>query len=319
MRAEKNVSDTFSRSHPIADTVAPHFELAYMTVFRPFAAACCLLLSACALAAEPLLPQLQAYETDDSWRQPVSPFPLADNSWYIGTGTISAVLVKTPQGAVLIDGGLPQAAKMLLQHMHELGVQPGDLKLILSSHAHIDHAGPLAEVKRVAGARVLGNAESAVLLARGGSDDIHFGEGLTFPPVSVDRIIMDGEVVELGGMRFTAHFTPGHTPGSTSWTWHDQHDGKTLRIAYVDSLSTPGYRLIGNPRYPHIVDDYRRTFAVVRALPCDLLLTPHADGSGWTPAVTAAPHPKPMTCRAYADGAEAKFDAELNKQREARR
>lgn len=309
-------------SHPkrptIADTVAPYYELAEMTLFRPLTA-CCLLLSACALAAEPVLPQLKAYETEDSWRQPVPPFALADNSWYIGTEALSAVLVKTPQGAVLIDGGLPQAANMLLQRMHELGVQPSDLRLILHSHAHFDHAGPLAELKRATGARVVGNAESAVLLARGGSDDIHFGEGHVFPPVNLDRIVMDGEVVELGGVGFTAHFTPGHTPGSTSWTWGDRRDGKTLRIAYVDSLSAPGYGLIGNPRYPHIVDDYRRTFAAVRALPCDLLLTPHSDASGWAPAATAAPHPKPMTCRAYADNAERKFDAELKRQREAKR
>ena len=303
---------------PIADTVASYYKLAKMTLFRPLTA-CCLLLSACALAAEPVLPQLKAYETEDSWRQPVPPFALADNSWYIGTEGLSAVLVKTPQGAVLIDGGLPQATNMLLLRMHELGVQPGDLRLILNTHAHIDHAGPLAELKRSTGARVVGDAESAVLLARGGSDDIHFGEGLAFPPVSVDRIVMDGEVVELGGVRFTAHFTPGHTPGSTSWTWNDRRDGKTLRIAYVDSLSAPGYRLIGNPRYPHIVDDYRRTFAAVRALPCDLLLTPHPDGSGWAPAATAAPHIKPMTCRVYADNAERKFDAELKKQRETKR
>jgi metallo-beta-lactamase class B len=303
----------------IADTVAPYFELAVMTLLRPLAAACCLLLPAWALAAEPVLPQLKAYQTEDSWRQPVPPFALADNSWYIGTEGLTAVLVKTPQGAVLIDGGLPQAANMLLKRMHELGMQLGDLKLILHSHAHIDHAGPLAELKRSTGARVVGNAESAVLLARGGSDDIHFGEDLIFPPVNVDRIVMDGEVVELGGVRFTAHFTPGHTPGSTSWTWDDRRDGKRLRIAYVDSLSAPGYGLIGNLRYPHLVDDYRRTFATVRALPCDLLLTPHPDVSGWAPAVTVAPHLKPMTCRAYADNAERKFDAELKKQREAKR
>lgn len=291
-----------------------------MTPLRPLIVACCLsLLSACAFAAEPVLPQLKAYETDDSWRQPVPPFALGDNSWYIGTEGLSTVLVKTPQGAVLIDGGMPQAAAMLLGRMQALGVKPGDVKYILHSHAHTDHVGPLAELKRATGARVVGNAESAALLARGGSDDIHFGEGLIFAPVSVDRIVMDGEVVELGGMRFTANFTPGHTPGSTSWTWNDKRDGKTLRIAYVDSLSAPGYQLIGNPRYPHIVDDYRRTFAVVRALPCDLLLTPHPDASGWKPAATAAPHPKPMTCRAYADDAERKLDAELKKQREAKR
>lgn len=293
-----------------------------MIPFRSLTAFC-LLVPSCALAAESVLPQLKAYETDESWRRPASPFALADNSWYIGTEALSAVLIKTPQGAVLIDGGLPQAAKMLLQRMRELGVQPGDLRLILTSHAHCDHVGPLAELKRSTGARVVSNAETAVLLARGGSDDIHFGEGfsegLAFPPVSVDRIVMDGEVVELGGVRFIAHFTPGHTPGSTSWTWDDRRNGKTLHIAYVDSLSTPGYRLIDNPRYPHIVDDFRRTFAVVRALPCDLLLTPHPDVSGWSPAATVAPHTTPMTCRAYADSAERKFDTELEKQREAKR
>lgn len=296
-----------------------------MPSLRPSFVAGCVSLALASLhvpgarAAEAVLPQLQAYETDEAWRRPVTPFPLADKSWYIGTQGISAVLVKTPQGAVLIDGGMPQAAKMLLAHMHELGVEPGDLKLILHSHAHADHAGPQAEVKRATGARLVGNAQSAAMLARGGSDDIHFGDDITFPPVQVDRLIMDGEVVELGGVRFTAHFTPGHTPGSTSWTWDDRQAGRTVRIAYADSLSAPGYKLIDNARYPHIVDDYRHSFAVVRALPCDLLLTPHPDTSGWTPAATAAPHPKPMTCRAYADSAERKFDAELAKQSQAKR
>lgn len=288
-----------------------------MNPFFPVAAALLVLISNGVRAAEPVLPQLKAYTTDDSWRQPVPSFALGEHSWYIGTRALSAVLIKTSQGAVLIDGGLPQAADMLIKRMKDLGVAPGDLKVIVLSHAHIDHAGPLAEIKRRTGARVVANAESAVLLARGGSDDIHFGEGLVFPPVTVDRIIMDGEVVELGELRLTAHFTPGHTPGSTSWTWDDARDGKKLQIAYVDSLSAPGYRLVDNPRYPHIVDDYRRALAVVKTLPCDLLLTPHADASGWKPDNTRQPNPNPMSCKAYAEGAERKFEAELSKQRAA--
>ena len=281
--------------------------------------ACALLMTGLACAAEPVLPQLKAYETEDSWRQPVAPFALAEHSWYIGTAGLSVVLVKTPQGAVLIDGGLPQAADLLMQRMQALGVPPGELKLILNSHAHIDHAGPLAQVKRETGAKLVLSAESAVLLARGDSDDIHFGEGLTFPPATADRIVMDGEVVELGGVRFTAHFTPGHTPGSTSWTWDDQREGKLVHIAYVDSLSAPDYQLIDNPRYPRIVEDCRRAFAVVRALPCDLLLTPHPGGSGWEPEKTAAPQPEPMSCREYADKAERALDAMLEKQRKQKR
>ncbi len=93
-------------------------------------------------------------------------------------------------------------------------------------------------------------------------------------------LLQDAEVVELGAMRLTGHFTPGHTPGSTSWTWTDTKDGKPMRIAYVDSLSAPGYKLIGNARFPRIVEAYKHTFDVVRKLPCDVLITPHADAMG---------------------------------------
>ena len=281
-------------------------------MFRTLSFAC-LLLSACGIAraAEPVLPQAKAYLTREVWRQPVSPVRIADHTWQIGTAGITALLVKTDDGALLIDGGLPQAADMLLAHMRTLGVAPGDLEFILSSHAHGDHAGPLAAIQRATGARVLNNAESAVLMARGGSDDIHFGDDILYPPVQTDRILHDGEVVALGDVRLTAHFIPGHTPGSIAWTWDDTRDGKALHIAYVDSLTAPGYQLAGNPRYPRIVADFTRSFASVRALPCDLLVTPHADASGWDFAVAANPHAKPMTCRDYADAAEAKLQAQL--------
>ncbi|MDQ3618373.1 MAG: subclass B3 metallo-beta-lactamase [Pseudomonadota bacterium] len=276
-----------------------------------------------AIAAEPVLPPSAAYQTPDSWRQPVAPFRIADHTWYIGTQGLTALLVKTPAGAVLIDGGLPQAADMLLARMDELGIASQELKWILHSHAHGDHAGPLAAVRRATGARLVSNAESAALLARGGSDDIHYGDGILYPPVQVDRLLMDGETVELGGMRFTVHFTPGHTPGSMSWSWNDTRtdtsndtqDGAIQRIVYADSLGAPDYRLVGNPRYPGIVEDYRRSFAVVRSLPCDVLIAPHPAGVGWTPAATDAPHPEPMSCRVYADSAEAALDKQLDAQR----
>jgi len=278
----------------------------------------CLPLAAADATREPVLPQSGRYEVPASWRQPIAPVRIADHTWYIGTENLSAVLVTTPQGAVLIDGGMPQAADMLLQRMRDVGIAPGDLRWILVSHAHADHAGPVAKVKRATGARIAANAESAAMLARGGTDDIHFGDDITFPPAQVDRLLQDDEVVQVGGIALTGHVTPGHTPGSTSWTWTDTKDGKPVRIAYADSLSAPGYKLIGNPRMPRIVEMYEATFAKVRALPCDLLLTPHPDASGWTPADAANPHPSPKTCAAYADEMEAKFDAELAKQRAAK-
>lgn len=277
------------------------------------------LLSTLCLAAQAAapLPQLGAYKVDESWRQPVAPFRIADNTWYVGTQSLSAVLVRTPGGAVLIDGGMPQAAGMLLDNLRAVGLGEGELKWIVTSHAHADHAGPLAAVARATGARVAASADAAAMLAKGGSDDLHFGDNMLFPPIATDRILLDGERLGDDALSPQVHFTPGHTPGSVSWTWTDTRNGKPLRIAYVDSLTAPGYRLIGHPRYPRIVEDYRRSFDVVRGLPCDLLLTPHADASGWTPAASAK-QPATLSCSEYADRAQLRLNEQLAEQQAAR-
>ncbi|WP_425606605.1 subclass B3 metallo-beta-lactamase [Microbulbifer litoralis] len=260
------------------------------------------------------LPQLQAYQVPEAWRQPVAPLQVADHTWQIGTAELTALLLKTGDGAILIDGGMPQAADHLLANMKKLGVAPDDLKLILHSHAHSDHAGPLAAIRRVTGARLVSNAESAALLARGGADDIHFGDGIVYPPVQADRLLQDGEEVTLGALTLKAHFIPGHTPGSLAWTWRDRRGGKTVEVAYVDSLTAPGYQLLDNPHYPHIVDDYRSTFETVRGLPCDLLLTPHPGASGWKYGEEAVQR-ESVSCTAYADSAEKKLDGQLAEER----
>ncbi len=265
-------------------------------------------------AADAPLPQLRAYTVDASWLQPMAPLQIADHTWQIGTEDLTALLVQTTEGAVLLDGGMPQMAGHLLDNMKARGGAPQDLRLILLSHAHADHAGPVAELKRRTGAQVVANAETAVLLARGGGNDLHFGDDITYPPASADRIIMDGERVTVGGMAFTAHFMPGHTPGSTAWTWTDTRDGKSVRIAYADSLSAPGYHLQHNARYPRLVEDYRRSFTTVRGLPCDLLLTPHPGASRWNYAAGAEAGANVLTCKAYADAAEKTFDAQLAKE-----
>jgi len=265
--------------------------------------------------AQAPLPQLKAYEVPVGWLTPIKPLRIADHVWQIGTTGITALLVKTDQGAVLIDGGMPQAADLLLAQMRELGVAPADLRLILHSHAHGDHAGPLAAIKRASGATLVSNAESAALLERGGTRDIHFGDGIAYPPVHADRLLQDGEVVQLGGTAFTVAFTPGHTPGSMSWTWSDTRDGAAVRIAYVDSLSAPGYKLVRNPAYPRILESFAQSAAVIRKLPCDLLLTPHPEQSGWDYGNASRPHSQPMSCAAYADAAEARLKQQAETQR----
>lgn len=278
---------------------------------------CSLLLGlACLTAcAQTPLPQLKAYEVPSTWLTPIEPLRISDRVWQIGTANITALLVKTDQGAVLIDGGMPQAAELLLAHMQRIGVAPSDLRFILHSHAHADHVGPLAAIRRATGARLVSNAESAALLARGGSADIHFGDSITYPPVHADRLLQDGETLTLGGMSFTVAFTPGHTPGSMSWTWTDTRQGVATRFAYVDSLSAPGYTLVGNSAYPRLLEAYAKSFATVRALPCDVLLTPHPEQSGWHYGDTAQAQPRPVTCAAYADAAEARLKKQAEEQR----
>jgi metallo-beta-lactamase class B len=273
-----------------------------------------LLAGTAAAQAQAPLPQIKAYEVPASWLTPIEPLRLADHVWQIGTANITALLVKTDEGAVLIDGGMPQAAGLLLENMKRLGVAPPDLRVILHSHAHADHAGPLAEVRRATGARLVSNAESAALLARGGANDIHYRDTITFPPVQADRLVQDGEAVRVGSTVFTVAFTPGHTPGSMSWTWTDTRDGKPVRIAYVDSLSAPGYRLVANPAYPRIVEAYRHSIDVVRKLPCDLLLTPHPDQGGWDYANRGEPRKREISCTEYADTAESRLNKQLTLQ-----
>ncbi|WP_288130047.1 subclass B3 metallo-beta-lactamase [Microbulbifer sp.] len=266
-----------------------------------------------AVSAETALPQLQAYEVPADWRTPVKPLQIADQTWQIGSKSLTALLVKTGNGAVLIDGGMPQMAEHLLSNMQALDVAPEDLKWILHSHGHADHAGPLAAIKNASAARIASNAESSRLLARGGAGDLHFDDGLLFPSVSVDRYLQDGEQIVLGEVTFTVHFIPGHTPGSMAWTWRDSLNGQEIDIAYVDSLTAPGYQLIGNVRYPNIVADFHRSFDRISALPCDLLLTPHPHASGWTYGDKAL-RKKSVSCSKYTENAQRVLQEQLNKQ-----
>lgn len=251
-----------------------------------------------------VLPQLKAYEVAPGWITSIEPVQISDHVWQVGTAEITSLLIKTDDGAVLIDGGMPQAADVVLANIKRLGLTPHDVRFILHSHAHGDHTGSFAALKRATGATLVSNAESAALLERGGSNDIHFGDTIVYPPVHADRLIQDGEIIYLGKTAFHSWFTPGHTSGSTSWTWSDTRSGKPVKIAYVDSLTAPGYKLLNNPGYPNILKDFDHSFAVVRKLPCDLLLTPHPFRSGWNYVDAKQPQPRPISCEAYADNAE---------------
>lgn len=253
------------------------------------------------------------------WVTPHVPFRIAGNSWYIGSQGISVVLIRGDAGAVLIDAGLPESAGMVLQGLDTLGVAPSEIKLIVTSHAHHDHVGALAELKRATGARVLASAASARLLGDGGRNDPHFGDALPYPAVAVDAIVADREVIELGELRLTAHATPAHTVGSTTWTWPQMHDGKPVTLVYADSLTAPGYSLLDNTAVPDIVADFRRGFTRLREVPCDVLITPHPEASRLFERVQSSALVDSSACREYADRAEQALDRNIASQRAAAR
>ncbi|KRE89124.1 subclass B3 metallo-beta-lactamase [Frateuria sp. Soil773] len=274
-----------------------------------------------ALAAAPLHAQ------NPDWSQPQKPFRIYGNSWYVGTRGLSAILITSPQGHVLIDATTQDNAAQIEANIRRLGFRLKDIRVILNSHAHFDHAGAIARLASDSGAQVQASAAGAKALEAGGADpdDPQYGEAARFPPVPHVKVVGDGGTVRVGPIAVVAHYTPGHTPGSTSWTWRSCEKDRCLDLAYADSLtaySRDGYRFSDDPQR---VEDFRRSFATVAGLPCDLLITPHPGASGFLDKVAARdkgqrPDPlvDPGACRAYASpGAPARrmLDARLAKER----
>jgi metallo-beta-lactamase class B len=212
---------------------------------------------------------------DPSWIAPQKPFRLYGNTWHVGPRGLGVVLITAPTGHVLIDGGVPGNAPLIEANIRSLGINPRDIKWILNSHAHCDHAGGIAQLASASGAQVIASSADTQLLARGGRDDPQYGDRFPFPPVRVTRTVADGESLRLGDLVLTAHSTPGHTKGNTTWTWKSCEGARCLQMVFVGSLSAPDFKLVANPKYPGIVKDFENSFAVVEALPCDIALAPH--------------------------------------------
>jgi metallo-beta-lactamase class B len=258
---------------------------------------------------------------DPSWIAPQKPFRIYGNTWYVGPHGLGVFLITGPTGNVLIDGGVPGHASLIEANIRSLGFNPHDIKWILNSHAHCDHAGGIQQLAHDTGAEVIANAADTPLLERGGHDDPEYGNKFTFPPVHVTRTVTDGESLHLGNLVLTAHSTPGHTKGNTTWTWMSCEDKHCLHMVDVGSLSAPDYKLVGNPNYPDIVKRYEYSFKLVAALPCDIPLAPHPDmvlfwervarrEQGDANALT-----DPTGCRAYAQNARESFEKQLARQR----
>jgi metallo-beta-lactamase class B len=211
-------------------------------------------------------------------RAPVPPRHLLANIYYVGAIGVSSYLITTPEGHILLDTGFDDTVPIIRRSVEQLGFKVADIKIILSSHAHIDHVGGHARMQQLTGAKIYASAGDARALETGGDDDyIQWPKDtIVYAPVKVDHIVADGEQVTLGGVTLTAHLTPGHTRGATTWTMDAIADGRTQHIVFFSSATiNPGTRLMNNPLFPDFVAEFEASFAKWKALPCDIYFAPH--------------------------------------------
>ena len=219
----------------------------------------------------------QANETDRSWNQPVEPFKIAGNVYYVGANEITSYLITTPKGHILIDSGFKETVPQIRANVGKLGFKIEDIRYLLNSQAHYDHAAGLADLRTITGAKLLASVEDAKLLARGGKDDPNFGDRFPYEPVTADMTFSDGWKQKFGGTTMTANITPGHTKGCTSWSTTVNEGGKKLNVIFVCSTTAPGYKLVDNPKYPDIAHDFERTFTRMKKFKVDVFLSAHGN------------------------------------------
>ncbi|MBD8628025.1 subclass B3 metallo-beta-lactamase [Oxalobacteraceae sp. CFBP 8753] len=277
-----------------------------------------------ALATAGLVACLQPAAAND-WNTPQEPFALYGNTYYVGTHGLSAVLITSPQGHILIDGGSEKSAPQIVRNMRRLGFKVEDIRFILNSHAHFDHAGGIAELQRLSGAEVLVGSAAVPVLASGQADkgDPQYTDLQPMAPTARVRAVADGDVVKLGPLAVTMHATPGHTQGGASWTWNAVEGGRTAHMVYADSLNAIAagpFRYRGHRAYPTARADLERSIATVAGLPCDVLVSAHPEGSDlWQRYARRAARGNAAfidttACRTYADKARARLAAQLAKE-----
>jgi metallo-beta-lactamase class B len=217
---------------------------------------------------------LNGYAINGRWNEPYEPFTVIGNIHYVGTAGVSAFLITTPEGHFLLDGILPQSVPQIAANIRALGYDVRDVKYLLNSHAHFDHAGGLAGLQRLSGATMVASAADKPVLEAG---DISYGpsSGMRFPPVRVDRVIGDNESLSLGGVRLTAHLTPGHTEGCTSWSMDVAGADGARHTAFFHCSATVAGQSLAPEAYPGVIDAFRSTFARVREMRADVFLGNH--------------------------------------------
>lgn len=263
----------------------------------------------------------------EAWNKDQAPFRIFGNTYYVGTRGLSSVLITSLAGHVLIDGALPQSAPLIARHVEQLGFKISDVKIILNSHVHYDHAGGIAALQKMSGAKVIASDIAATVLRSGKADsnDPQYETLIPYSGTSTVEALGERKALDLGTLHLDVIRTPGHTPGGTSWTWDSCEGERCLHIVYGDSLnavSDDSFKYSGDPRYPSAAADMLGSIAALDAAPCDILIAPHPEhialwsvfdehGKGNRAQLIDS-----SACKRYAAAAKARLDKRLESERQ---
>jgi metallo-beta-lactamase class B len=266
-------------------------------------------------------------QINSDWTEPFPPHRIAGNLYYVGSRGLASYLITTPKGHILINSSLESSVPLIRDSVEKLGFHFNDIKILLISHAHWDHCAGSALLKQMTGAKYFVIDQDVAVVESGGKEDFQYGDSTDnqYKPAKADRVLNDGDQVQLEDAVLVAHLTPGHTKGTTTWTMKVSDGGKSYDVVIVGSPNVnPGYRLVGNTRYPQIAQDYERTFQVLKSLPCDIFLGAHGSYYGmerkFARMKTGGSNPwiDPEGYKIYVSDREEAFRAELKKQSEAK-
>jgi metallo-beta-lactamase class B len=276
-----------------------------------------------ALAAAALLAGPACAQSPSNWDDPAPPFKIGEGLYYVGSTDLTSFLFVSKAGLIVLDGGTTRTGRQVAANIRKLGFDPAQVKIVLNTHQHFDHAAGLAEIVRAApGAKLYASAADGPVIAAGGKGDPFLkGKMVEYEPVPVAHTLKDGETVQLGAWRLTARLTPGHTAGCTTWTFSVKVAGKVRQgLVHCSSSVLSGYKLGKVETWPGQTAQFEKSFATWKALPCEVFLGSHGAFFGLAGKRAALAAGKsdafvdPQGCKSFYAGAEAAFRAELKRQ-----